>query len=471
MRTPIRNVKQFLYGIAFVFLIFILNGCNKPPQKSISHIPDRKSPHYDSVNNFDSTQIIFWHKGEANDAFRQFQINFEETHKGVKKLECGNCNGNAIIYQGDDIPTYYQGQTTSSGGSSSGKTTTGVTGDSVYWCANFILKNNDSSAINNQKFIKLPPPKKKEYSKTVAVFDTGIDTTGIPNEYFYVNDTRSCLGNGSNNGWNFVDNTPNWQDNNAERHGTVVTRFIINEVNAYNDQTGIKILPIKTHDQEGNGDLFGILCAIAYAADRKADIINASFGFYRNKNLPFIDSAKLFLKEYVNYYLTQHNILLIAAAGNVTPEHSERNLNDISFYPASLSNELSNVIAVTTVNKEATNVDERQNYSDTIVSIGVKADTVIASSYDRGVQNGMICLFSNPLIANNYIRGTSFATPIATGNLCAHYHLYGSLIGSGGFTNTGILSEMNSAGFIISPNVGLIQYIAGTNAMPKKSVP
>lgn len=457
----VKNALTFSF-----FLLVLITGCKPlmPSERDYNHIPDGKGEHYNTVDNFDSTQVIFWKKGNNRDGFEKFQKNFEKKYNPNHKLACGDCNADAIVYQGEDIPSYYQGQTASSGGSGSGKGGSQVTGDgdTVYWCANFKINFNDSSYNGNENLIRIPQPKQTSSVKTVAIFDTGIDTTGIPQNYFYTNSAASCLGSAANNGWNFVNNTPDWLDDNSGRHGTTVARFVLNEVNAYEANTGIKILPVKTHDKNGEGDLFSVLCAISYVADRKADIVNASFGFYQPKTKGSTpDSSVLFMKEYINYYLTNNNILLIAAAGNVTPQHAERDLDIVSFFPASLSGELENVIAVTTAEINRGSVDANQNYSDNIVNVGVNADTISGNAY----------LFYNPRIAGSLIRGSSFATPVTTGNLCAHYDMLQPLIGSGNFTRTNILNSMNSAGFIIrtSPNLG--QFISGNNAMLKRARP
>jgi Subtilase family len=466
LRIVIHNILMLSAGL----LIFSINSCKTTlmtDDTSYNHIPNTDGKHYNHEDNFDSTQVIFWKKGKNKDEFTEFQKDFESKHNPAHKLACGNCNEDAIIYQGDDIPTYYTGQTASGGGSGSGGGGSKVTGDdTVYWCANYKINYTDSNQIKNDGLIYLPKPKKTTLTKTVAIFDTGIDTSGIPRDYFYTSNISSCLGNTGNNGWNFVNNTPDWADDNDGRHGTMVTRFVLNEVNAYGGETGVKILPVKTHDKNGEGDLFSVLCGISYAADRKADIVNASFGFYTQNVKGAISgsadsSSVLFLKEFVTYYLTRNNILLVAAAGNVTTQYSERDLNKISFYPASLSADLQNVIAVTTVDTTNSFVDPNQNYSDTIVSIGVNADTTERNA----------CLFSNPRIAGSLIRGSSFATPIATGNLCAHYNFYQSLVSSGGFTRTALLNNLNAAGLIRRTNRGLGEYIAGSNAMLKKARP
>ncbi len=189
----------------------------------------------------------------------------------------------------------------------------------------------------------------------------------------------------------------------------------------------VKILPVKIHKSNGSGTLFGVLCAIAYAKDRGANIVNASFGFYaarnRLKSEDKVDSSVYLLKQFVKKYLTDNNILFVAAAGNTDDFHEDqvyrpsnplmkRNLDSVSFYPASLSRELANVIGVTTVFNAR--VSGSQNYSPKVVHAGVNADELI-----QGKQ-----VFKNPYIQGKSVDGSSFATPIVTGKVAAHYHLF-----------------------------------------------
>ena len=125
-------------------------------------------------------------------------------------------------------------------------------------------------------------------------------------------------------------------------------------------------------------------------------------------------------------------ILLIAAAGNKNfsdNDHSLevlynaaglpiplgfRNLDSINFYPASLAvdPELPNVIAVTTVNDTANKTSPNQNYSSTIVDVGVNGNFQLNNDY----------WFFNPRMAASLVRGSSYAAPVVTGIACAFYN-------------------------------------------------
>jgi hypothetical protein len=164
------------------------------------------------------------------------------------------------------------------------------------------------------------------------------------------------------------------------------------------------------------------------------------------------------LRRYVKHYLTDNKILLVAAAGNsdeVTVRKTfkdygwpyrpkdPRNLDQVCFYPASLSRsrEYPNVIAVTTVNVNNGNgtVSPDQNFSPHVVDVGVIADKVV-----RRGQN-VSYVFDNPLyIGNETVEGSSFATPIVTGKLCANYDKIKDVISKEGYTKNDIWRMLGS---------------------------
>ncbi len=296
-----------------------------------------------------------------------------------------------------------------------------------------------------------PPPAFSHGPVTVAVFDTGLDSTGIGAYVTSPSGSAACPGAAANGGWNFVNNTPDWNDDNPERHGTEVSRFILNQVLKYH-QNQLRILPVKIADATGKGSLFSLLCGLAYAGQQGAQLVNASFGFYSPRNVSSpteVDTNVYLLQAFVQHYLTAKNILLIAAAGNEDPVNeppvynsanpaSLRNLDSVSFYPASLSRTLDNVIAVTTVFPNPPNtghVSSNQNFSPRVVEAGVNGVLL----------NGGICYFKHPWLPGATLTGTSFATPIATGNIGANYFLR---TGPGGHPGARqqILDQLRTAG-------------------------
>ncbi|MEJ7681332.1 MAG: S8 family serine peptidase [Segetibacter sp.] len=282
----------------------------------------------------------------------------------------------------------------------------------------------------------------------VAVFDTGIDPVQL-SKYSYNSFGRSCI-KGASAGYNFINPGFSFIDDDPKKHGTIVTHLITEQVNKYRNNK-VEILSVKTHDANGIGDLYRILCAFAYAQQMGVQIINASFGFYspQRKLVEEADPAAfknaLLLRNYIKHYLTRNSILLITAAGNEDDENEKsfddsglqdfypknhRDLDEVAFLPASFarSPELPNVIAVTTVhiNKRGKGtVSPDQNFSEHVVDIGVKADA-LTDDNNYG--------FQTPVLANGEVAvGSSFAAPIVTGILCAHYDKIITLISKGNF--------------------------------------
>jgi subtilisin family serine protease len=265
----------------------------------------------------------------------------------------------------------------------------------------------------------------------VAVFDTGL-ARGEVDMFLAPVVNNPCIRTASQ-GWNFTVPNNEWDDDNPSRHGSSVTRFIIEQV-INRDGRSVEIIPVKIHNSNGVSDLYSIFCGFAYARNMGAQIINASFGYYA----PIRDAADTskdfclnIFRRFIKDQLTDNNILLVAAAGNL-PSPSEiteiksiysgllpesRNLSKVGFYPASFAREaeFTNVIAVTTVDPDCTDVSPRQNFSPLVVDIGVQSD------------QDETCEFINPRTGVP-IAGSSFATPIATGLIASNYDLYQNML-------------------------------------------
>jgi hypothetical protein len=259
---------------------------------------------------------------------------------------------------------------------------------------------------------------------------------------------RSCY-QGAVNGWNFIDDSPIIHDDHPNRHGSTVSRFIINEFEA-SAQNYVQLMVLKTHRKNGRGDLFGIICALHFAIAKGARIINASWGFYYYYEAPIP-----YLSELINVILKKKEILFVTAAGNQTIEDNNiarkiyakenggaaipdddllRNLEFHNFYPAHLSNDENNVLAVTTSYKK--DVSPTQNYSDEYVDLGVMADQVVPGSMK----------FRLPFPGNPpFISGSSFATAIATGKIGACFDVNAAI------KKSDIIANLETGTAIVAP--------------------
>ena len=88
-------------------------------------------------------------------------------------------------------------------------------------------------------------------------------------------------------GWNFANlstidgiGSDDVDDDNDDKHGSLVSQFIINAFKK-SQKNYVCIMPLKTHSADGRGDLFGITCAIHFAMANGANMINASWGYLR----------------------------------------------------------------------------------------------------------------------------------------------------------------------------------------------
>ncbi len=133
-------------------------------------------------------------------------------------------------------------------------------------------------------------------SITIAVVDTGVDLNHP--------DLQANLAAG----YNFLDKNKTPQDDNG--HGTNVAGIIAAVGNNRQGTAGIlwnaRIMPLKALDKSGSGNEKTLGEAIRYAVDNGAKVVVMSLGLHRYSP---------YLQDVVNY-AEQHDVLLVAAAGN-----------------------------------------------------------------------------------------------------------------------------------------------------------
>lgn len=365
-------------------------------------------------------QLIVWKRpGVSDKDFLEWKRNNKP--QGVRQIKlCQYCDDSLELWEGDNISTFISGKGATQGNSAGGGGTTGGGDDIVCYSYNLIIDLPEADLCapeQDTRQIELPSQtESSEAPVIIAVFDTGLDPLI---KKAYTNQVHSCMP-GGDVGWNFFDKNADTYDDHPSRHGSRVSKFIIDQANKYKNQK-INILPVKIHNKFGKSDLFSVLCGFAYAANCGAKIVNASFGFYAAEN----SGPPVVLTEFVKKHLTDKNIILVAAAGNLNSDKSltiseletVRNLDVNPFFPACLSKKFANVIAVTTASLTKNAVSPSQNFSNTIVDIGVKCDKEIKDDYR----------FEDPLGQPGssgeatYILGSSFAAPVVTGMIAQFY--------------------------------------------------
>jgi hypothetical protein len=329
------------------------------------------------------------------------------------KNVCKYCDDSLELWEGANVSTFISEKTASAGLPPAGikPNLSGGGDDIAFYSYNFVIDLPEPSCECDED-IKYPnqPTVLPGPGITIGILDTGI-APYLKN--LYTKPVTTCLPGGEN-GWNFVDDNNNTEDDYARKHGSAVAGFIITEANKYKKQP-ISILPVKVHNKFGKSDLFSILCAIAYAANSGCKIINASFGFYS----PATAQPPALLSAFVKKHIADNNIILVAAAGNVnidetaagTPMDAIRDLEINPFYPACLAKDFDNVIAVTTIARQDGKVSPSQNFSKKIVDLGVDCDVIAENDYR----------FEDPLGRGILIIGSSYATPVITGIIAQHY--------------------------------------------------
>ncbi|WP_298489354.1 S8 family serine peptidase [uncultured Maribacter sp.] len=168
-------------------------------------------------------------------------------------------------------------------------------------------------------------------------------------------------------GWNFIDNTGTSLDLNG--HGTYVTKLITSSL----EDKGIdyRIMPIQAFNENGEGSLWDIVCAIGYLQRVKAeggsiDIVNASFGGTIEKEL-FENNGLLstMIGE------LQNDMLFVASAGN---EGIDTDRSNLRHFPSGFTAE--NIIGVGGYieNGSTINMHPESNYGNLSIDIAVPFD-------------------------------------------------------------------------------------------------
>ncbi|HEY2580802.1 MAG TPA: S8 family serine peptidase [Mucilaginibacter sp.] len=350
--------------------------------------------------------------------------------ENIKIMQCGCCCDLRVqLWLADDIHTVISGNPVTGGSGGSDHTV----GDN--YSLNFLSKIPTPKKVKPNKHPgdpHNPQIKLQEDLITIAVLDTGVDLDFVDNNYIgknLLNKTGDPCFKDSLSGWNFVDNTPDTNDDNDHLHGTLVTQYIIDQFEDLSEKevkNELQIIPLKTHNKDGVGDLFAIYCAVHYAIAKGANIINASWGFYyyEDENTGAIKLLCKLIEE-----SKENGILFVTAAGNETGEddiakeiykvqHGNypnsiilRDLDFNPFIPACLSAERDNMITVTTTDDQR--VAPTENFSKEYVDLGVNYKAHSGQDFEFAIP-----FFETGTI--DYISGSSFATAIASGVIGAN---------------------------------------------------
>lgn len=477
--TPFLYCSLFdLRLLAFVLLL-VCAGCKCGSEKPVEDWTKYLSHEKPGVQKgeVEKQLIVFVKPGTGRDAFNRF-IDSAFIAKGKYQLNilpvCGSCDSTVLLLQGSGVDAFISGEVAKGGSTSKTKATISGENGLFYFTTNKLI-GFDLSQLQQPQTTQ-PATISYSDSVTVAVFDTGVEPGYVGGYLFNSPDTTSCIP-GADSGWNFANWSNNWKDDHQGLHGTIVSKFIVEEVERYR-KTKVKVLPLKVFDSTGASDLYTILCAFAFAGKSPAAIVNASFGFYESK-YKFVKgettgdtTSSALLRNFIQVYLTQKNKLLVCAAGNKTEDVPDmRDLDKINFYPASLSPHLANIIPVTTVGSMRSGrvVSPAQNFSPAVVQLGVNADAIEQDHFG----------FVNPLdpSGQEMVVGSSFAAPVATGKLAAYFSSYKALLQQPSVINNtardsifSIVKTVASPAFLITDS-SLYNKIAGGKVMLRGATP
>ncbi len=253
----------------------------------------------------------------------------------------------------------------------------------------------------------------------VAVIDSGVDTNHEDLTHSIWLNQREIENNGIDDdrngyiddkkGWNFADesNVMDIYDDGKHHHGTMVAGLVAAKKDNRKGVAGIapnvKIMPLIVVDLEGNIVTSRIIDAIKYAVENGANIINLSLGgmgYTTDYNPAFDEVVK---------YAYDHNVLVIAAAGNGTRDRLTGELTGIGqnlsvnrTSPVCNDGEKNWVIGVgaTNVNNEITRWSNYTDRPSGCIDVWAPGEKIATTT-----------------LLNEYVTsdGTSFSAPIISG--------------------------------------------------------
>ncbi|MCB0593585.1 MAG: S8 family serine peptidase [Lewinellaceae bacterium] len=125
------------------------------------------------------------------------------------------------------------------------------------------------------------PPMGWQYDVRVALIDSGSDPMHQDlRDWFWQNPTPNNDGNcfsGDVIGWDFPNNTPDIVD--EDNHGTHGMGIIRSN---YPSDILLQVMNLKVF-ANGQGLLFDLICALHYAVDQEAEVVNVSLGYYASE--------------------------------------------------------------------------------------------------------------------------------------------------------------------------------------------
>jgi hypothetical protein len=222
-------------------------------------------------------------------------------------------------------------------------------------------------------------------SAVIALLDTGVEVEHPTlNPFIFLEleeEPQNCLP-ADTIGWNFVDDNNNSGD--SHDHGSHLAGIVVQRMAAApTPETDYRLLPIKTHDQNGFSDLFDTSCGLYYALQQGAKVINCSWGWLGDSSKVWsniLDSAIVY------------NSLVVAAAGN-----DGIWLDTLQQYPACYQRE--NLLAVASVDAAGENLSSFSNFSATYIDLAAPGENILSTVRNNGQDRKSGTSMSAPAVA------------------------------------------------------------------------
>lgn len=251
---------------------------------------------------------------------------------------------------------------------------------------NIVVLNDDMTLSSGGNTVPTVFNNNENYTDAVDIFvlDTGLDNSNCidNNNLRTLASTDTCF------------DTANLDDNG---HGTIGYNLISEGLS---DTSNIKISLVKTFNNNGQGNLYKLVCGMYYSIDNNADIINISAGYYGEESSILTNTINVAIEQ---------DIFICTAAGN-----DNTNIDLIAQYPAKYAG-----MYYKNYNEYGELIDSIK-YKNVISIAALTQNNQLANFSNYGQQTvTMACngenLATNGIACNNYVAsGTSFATFIVS---------------------------------------------------------
>ncbi|MBN8788012.1 MAG: hypothetical protein J0I84_13060, partial [Terrimonas sp.] len=235
MRDSIQCIS-LLHKLKYIFLlpVIVIFGCKgcfeqtKNPPDWTTYLSDQKGAVLSPTP--EKQLIVFIKNSTSREDFNKFL--YKEIAKGkdsaLKIISvCGSCDSTLLMLEGSGVEAFINGEVAKGGSGSKVVPKLSGENDLLYYTTNksigFDTLPNITAASRDT------PVHTYQDSITLAVFDTGLQPDLFQGYLVNTLPDAPCI-SGAINGWNFFSWNNNWMEDNKGLHGTIVSRFIVNEV-------------------------------------------------------------------------------------------------------------------------------------------------------------------------------------------------------------------------------------------------